>query len=157
MSTAATQFMTAEHVLENWLGHRRLTRRVIEAFPEDQFATFSIGGMRTLKDLAAEWLAMSVPTLEGVVTRVWPAYQPREVHSRAELLAAWDADTARILELWPQIPEGRFQEEDVAFGQYPGKVYWLMRYTIDNEIHHRGQAYVYLRALGVEPPPFWDR
>jgi uncharacterized damage-inducible protein DinB len=28
---------------------------------------------------------------------------------------------------------------------------------IDNEVHHRGQGYVYLRALGVEPSPFWER
>ncbi|MGB4400232.1 MAG: DinB family protein [Daejeonella sp.] len=26
----------------------------------------------------------------------------------------------------------------------------------DNETHHRAQAYVYLRALGIEPPAFWD-
>jgi uncharacterized damage-inducible protein DinB len=30
-------------------------------------------------------------------------------------------------------------------------------YVVDNEIHHRGQGYVYLCALGVEPPPFWER
>jgi uncharacterized damage-inducible protein DinB len=24
-------------------------------------------------------------------------------------------------------------------------------------VHHRGQGYVYLRALGIEPPPFWER
>ncbi|WP_367868755.1 DinB family protein [Pedobacter sp. WC2423] len=28
---------------------------------------------------------------------------------------------------------------------------------MDNEIHHRGQGYVYLRSLGIEPPFFWDR
>ncbi|MEJ6979249.1 DinB family protein [Pedobacter sp. P351] len=28
---------------------------------------------------------------------------------------------------------------------------------IDNEIHHRGQAYVYLRSLGITPPFFWER
>ena len=28
---------------------------------------------------------------------------------------------------------------------------------IDNETHHRGQGYVYLRALGIEPPQFWER
>ncbi|NLG08337.1 MAG: damage-inducible protein DinB, partial [Deinococcales bacterium] len=33
----------------------------------------------------------------------------------------------------------------------------LVQYAIDNEIHHRAQGYVYLRALGVEPPPFWER
>ncbi|MGZ5248500.1 MAG: DinB family protein [Flavitalea sp.] len=32
-----------------------------------------------------------------------------------------------------------------------------MFYFIDNEIHHRGQGYVYLRSLGIEPPFFWDR
>ncbi|WP_245808378.1 DinB family protein [Deinococcus hopiensis] len=30
-------------------------------------------------------------------------------------------------------------------------------YGIDNEIHHRGQGDVYLRALGVEPPAFYSR
>jgi uncharacterized damage-inducible protein DinB len=29
--------------------------------------------------------------------------------------------------------------------------------VIDNEVHHRAQGYVYLRALGLEPPHFWER
>ena len=33
---------------------------------------------------------------------------------------------------------------------------WLV-YCIENEIHHRGQGYVYLRQLGVDPPHFWER
>jgi uncharacterized damage-inducible protein DinB len=36
-------------------------------------------------------------------------------------------------------------------------VYDLFFYLIDNEIHHRGQGYVYLRALDIEPPFFPDR
>jgi uncharacterized damage-inducible protein DinB len=36
-------------------------------------------------------------------------------------------------------------------------VYFFILYWIDNEIHHRGQAYVYLRSLGIEPPHFWER
>ncbi len=44
-----------------------------------------------------------------------------------------------------------------AFGQYPGVLHDLILYVIDNEIHHRGQGYVYLRALGIEPPAFYDR
>ena len=59
--------------------------------------------------------------------------------------------------IWPQIPAGRFQETDTAFGQWKGTGYYFIFYFIDNEIHHRGQAYVYLRSLGVEPPAFWDR
>ncbi|MGO3807708.1 MAG: DinB family protein [Sphingobacterium sp.] len=30
-------------------------------------------------------------------------------------------------------------------------------YFVDNEIHHRGQGFVYLRSLGIEPPHFWER
>jgi uncharacterized damage-inducible protein DinB len=33
----------------------------------------------------------------------------------------------------------------------------LLLYIVDNEVHHRGQGYVYLRALGVEPPAFFQR
>lgn len=33
---------------------------------------------------------------------------------------------------------------------------WIL-YIIENETHHRGQAYVYLRALGIQPPFFWKR
>jgi uncharacterized damage-inducible protein DinB len=33
----------------------------------------------------------------------------------------------------------------------------LILYVIGNEIHHRGQGYVYLRALAIEPPSFYDR
>ena len=33
---------------------------------------------------------------------------------------------------------------------------WIL-YIIENETHHRGQAYVYLRALGIQPPFFWRR
>ena len=54
-------------------------------------------------------------------------------------------------------PGRRFEAVDTAFGQYEGVIYGLLLYWIDNEIHHRGQGYVYLRALGIEPPPFWER
>ena len=60
-------------------------------------------------------------------------------------------------ELWPKIKPERFQEEVMAFGRYSGKYVETVFYVIDNEVHHRGQGYVYLRALGVEPPYFWDR
>src|SRR6266850_6723999 len=78
-------------------------------------------------------------------------------HRRLKILRLWDESTEKINGLWPQIPSERFQETMTAFGQYPGRVYDLLLYVIDNEIHHRGQGYVYLRALGIEPPPFYER
>jgi uncharacterized damage-inducible protein DinB len=149
--------ITPAALLEHWQGHRRLTRRLIEAFPEDQLFTFSVGGMRSFGALAQELLAMAAPTARGLVTGEWGHYAPRDLQSREEILRAWDESTAEIDAVWPQLPPERFQETITAFGQYEGQGYYLLLGVIDNEIHHRGQGYVYLRALGTEPPPFYER
>ena len=150
--------LSNQDLLQQWQGHRRLTRRTIEAFPEKELFTFSVAGMRPFAELAKEMLGMAKPGLEGVVTRKWDKYSDSAaISSKEELLQKWDETTAYIDENWSKIPAGRFQEDDVAFGQWPGKIYWMMMYFIDNEIHHRGQGYVYLRALGIEPPHFWER
>lgn len=155
---AEPAFLTANAMLDHWLGHRRLTRRAIEAFPEDQLFVYSIGGMRTFGQLVGELVTLAVPGVEGVATRLWPTYgQVAVPNTKDGLLEKWDADTERITELWPQIPPERFEEEDVAFGMFPGKINWFLHYLVDNEIHHRGQGYVYLRALGIEPPHFYER
>ena len=98
-----------------------------------------------------------VPTLRGVITGTWPSMESIEAKTKADLLQLWDAATNEINVLWPTIPPQRFQEVDKAFGQWEMPIYALLLYVIDNEIHHRGQGYVYLRALGIEPPPFYDR
>ena len=37
MKTLEAQVITSEELLKHWQGHRALTRRVIEAFPEKDF------------------------------------------------------------------------------------------------------------------------
>ncbi len=157
--TAAKQapFMSKEQFLAHWQGHRGLTRRVIEAFPEDDLFSFSVGGMRPFGDLAGELLRMGAPMAEGAATGRWLAYDQPVPTDKAGLLAQWDEDTKRIDAAWEKVTGERLQERDVAYGQYDDVVYSLVLYAIDNEIHHRAQGYVYLRALGVEPPPFWER
>ena len=156
-SSTAAPIMTSQQFLEHWQGHRALTRRVIDAFPEDKLFNHSVGGMRPFSALAMEFIGMAVPTLEGVITGNWSQYAEAKATTKAELLELWDEATARINERWPAIPAGRFQEVDTAFGQWTMPVYELLLYIRDNEIHHRGQGYVYLRSLGIEPPPFWER
>lgn len=148
--------ITTDALLDHWQGHRRLTRRVIEAFPEDQLFSFSVGGMRPFGALALEIVGMSAPMVRGIVNGDW-TWTRQEARSKPDVLRLWDESTEQINALWPQIPPGRFQESMTAFGQFPGTGYTLLLYVIDNEIHHRGQGYVYLRALGIEPPPFYDR
>jgi len=149
--------ITPEQLREHWQGHRALTRRVIDAFPENDLFNYRIGGMRTFAQLGMEFLGMAVPTLGGVITGQWDSSKSEEPKTKAELLERWDATTAEIDRLWPTIPAARFQEVDTAFGQWKMPVHALLLYIIDNEVHHRGQGYVYLRALGIEPPPFYER
>ena len=149
--------ISRDALLKHWQGHRGLTRRVIEAFPDDKLFTYSIGGMRPFADLVMEFLHMSVPSLRGVVTKKWDTGKIEMPKDKAGLLRLWDESTKEINRLWPTIPPGGFQATDKAFGQWEGTGYSLLLYVIDNEIHHRGQGYVYLRSLGVEPPPFPDR
>ena len=155
---SAASVLTPQALLEHWQGHRRVTRRVIEAFPEDKIFEFSIGSMRPFSAMVMEFIKMAVPIARGVATGKWEMKQgDSDPRSKAELLALWDEATATLNEIWPQIPAHRFSEIDKAFGQWEGTGISTILYAIDNEIHHRGQGYVYLRALGISPPAFYDR
>ena len=156
-ATAPEVFLTPHALLEHWQGHRRLTRRTIEAFPDEQFNTFAVGGMRPFGTMAVELLRMAAPTVQGVLSGEWSEGIKNETLSKADVLRHWDASTKVMNELWPKIPAARFQETITAFGQYTGTAHSLVMYVIDNEIHHRAQGYVYLRALNIEPPHFWER
>ena len=151
-------------LLDHWQEHRRLTRRVIEAFPEDKLFTYSVGGMRPFAQLVMEMIVIAQPGIYGMATRSWSVPNRPEITfdlqppaTKSEILQFWDETTEVINALWPQLTPARLQETDKAFGQYEAKVSWHYFYFVDNEIHHRGQGYVYLRALGIEPPAFWDR
>jgi uncharacterized damage-inducible protein DinB len=152
--------IASDELRDHWQGHRRVTRRVIEAFPEKELFNYSVGGMRPCSALAMEMIGMASAGMHALATRKWE----KDIYStipapatRADLLRLWDDLTVKIDTLWPEIPSGRFEEIDVAFGQWEGRVFGLFQYWVDNEIHHRGQAYVYLRSLGIEPPAFYER
>lgn len=149
-----------EFLREHWQGHRRLTRRMIEAFPPDALFGYALGGMRPFGEMAFELASMAQAGIEGIATGEWPQLAHHGTvrpTTREAILELWDATTARIDAVWPTIPPERFEAVDKAFGQWEGVIYGLLFYWIDNEIHHRGQGYVYLRSLGLDPPAFWER
>jgi uncharacterized damage-inducible protein DinB len=155
--TAEINVLTADTLLKNWQGHRRLTRRVIEAFPEGKLFEFSVGGMRPFAEMAWEFIRMAVPIVDGVSTGKWEEFKETKPSTKSELLRLWDMQTTELDAKFPNIPPHRFSEVDKAFGQWENLGIATIQYAVDNEIHHRGQGYVYLRALGIEPPPFWVR
>jgi uncharacterized damage-inducible protein DinB len=159
--------ITSIELLEHWQGHRRLTRKLIQAFPEEKLFSYSVGGMRPFADIARELIGLAGRSIHGIATGNWDALPElnyhdtstpiSQVNTKDELLKLWDNVTEEMDNLWPQIPEGRFRETDTAWGMYEGEVCSHLFYFVDNENHHRGQGYVYLRSMGIEPPYFWDR
>lgn len=158
MNTIA-QVISPEDLLKHWQGHRNLTRRVIEAFPEKEFFEFSIGGMRSFSALTSELLAIGGPALKAIVERKEKPYQESSgnLESKSDYLKKWDEETDEINKYWSKLTIGDFSQTFNLFGQYNSPIVENILYFIDNEIHHRGQGYVYLRALGIEPPHFWER
>lgn len=157
---AVSQVISQEDLLKHWQGHRALTRRVIELFPEKDFFEFSVGGMRPFAKLADELLAIAAPALRGIVNRDVEPFTEGSTQSfttKAQYLEQWDKDTKEIDTLWQQLSIEDFSETFNLFGQYEFPIIQNILYFIDNEVHHRGQGYVYLRALNIEPPFFWER
>lgn len=157
--TTTAQVISKENLLIHWQGHRTLTRRVIEAFPEKEFFEFSIGGMRPFSKQTTELLSIAAPALRGIANRDTQPYSEAigELTTKAEFLQKWDESTEEINRYWSQLSEDDFSQTFNLFGQYEFPIINNILYFIDNEIHHRGQGYVYLRALGIEPPFFWER
>ena len=58
VNNPAEMIISPEALLEHWQGHRRLTRKVIEAFPEDKLFGYSVAGMRSFGDMAIEIMDM---------------------------------------------------------------------------------------------------
>ncbi len=151
--------ISTAQLFAHWTGHRNVTRKVIEAMPEKDLFNFSIGGMRTFAEMCMELIGIAGPGLIEIVSGEKAELVETIDHQnkKANLLAKWDETTEIINKYWPQLSADRFQDSIMAFGMYEGTVQSTIFYYIDNEIHHRGQGYVYLRSLGIEPPFFYDR
>jgi len=160
MKTLAAQVITSEDLLKHWQGHRALTRRIIEVFPEKDFFEFSIGGMRPFAKMVDELLGIAVPGLRGIVDKEVKPFteeQAEKMIFKAQYLEKWDEATELINQYWEKLSIEDFNETFNLFGQYEFPVIQNILYFVDNEVHHRGQGYVYLRALNIEPPFFWER
>jgi len=154
-----TPVLTSEILLKHWLGHRRLTRRVIRAFPEEALFKHRIPGMRPFGVIVHELNVFLPLVVEGAATGEWrwPAGDEDAPSGKAELLTKFDAATRTLETLLQTVPAPRFLEVDHPMGNREEPVVATLLYFLDNEVHHRGQGYAYLRQLGVEPPAFYQR
>jgi uncharacterized damage-inducible protein DinB len=152
--------MTPAQLHEILEGNRRLTVRTLQAFPEHDLFSYAAPGMRPAADLFKEIIEMERAFLRGIATGEWVyAATTKEIATKEGLLEAFGTLRTQTLAWWEKITTDRLLAlADDGFGWGPPMVN-LNRviYGLENETHHRGQVYVYLRQLGVEPPAFYER
>lgn len=153
--------LTPAQLLEILEGNRRLTIRTLQAFSEaDLFTYRPVPEMRPFAEMVVEILGMEDGYLRGIATGEWTydAEPFKTITTTAGLVEACAAVRRQTLELWPKLTAERLAqvEQDPFWGGAQSHFERLL-YALENEIHHRGQGYVYLRLRGVEPPAFWER
>ena len=153
--------LTNEELLDNLEGNRRLTIRTIEAFPENDLFEFKPAeALRPFSEMVLEILHIERAYIRGIALKEWEFDQPyADVKSKTDLLKACEQVRAFTLKHWPKISDERLttREKDPFFGGPNQSHFERLVYALENEIHHRGQGYIYLRLLGVEPPLFYER
>ena len=148
--------ITAEILLQNYQDAHWLTRQVIEVFPEKELFSFSIGGMRPFSEMIKEFIGIWDYILAEALKEQHISLfeQDNFPTTKGELLALRDQVLISLLSECKMIQN--YGQEISPYQMKFSIAQWIL-YIIENETHHRGQAYVYLRALGIQPPFFWKR
>lgn len=139
-----------------------ITLRAIEAVPADQIDTRPIRDMRTPKELVAHMAETMRACTAGAVRGTIEDFEKLEpatcasVKNREDLIrtmaSAWNDANASVLSLTEAQAVGTVQ---TPWGFSPPG--WVcIQIIFDEHLHHRGQLYAFLRAMGVEPPFMWD-
>ena len=150
------ELLTPEALLTNLKDVRALTRNVIEAFPEKELFEFSVANLRPFSQMVEEFLMITNYIFtETLHEKHTPFYTEGQFPTtKAEVLALWDRATEILDREWTKV--GNYTQSLTIYQMTFSFSQWIL-YAIENESHHRGQGYTYLRALGIEPPFFWAR
>jgi uncharacterized damage-inducible protein DinB len=137
-----------------------ITLRVLEQIPADQLASHPIAGMRTPIELVVHMYAgvkvFSESVLAGTVAEFNEKAAVAAITTKAQLLAfvndAWAAGDKAA----QAVSEAQLAGiVSTPWGDpFPG--FAMFGIVNDEYLHHRGQLYAFVRALGIEPVMLWD-
>lgn len=145
--------MTKTSLLKYWENVRKLTLKLFDLFPEESFGFRPAEGVRSVAELFDHILVVELYTRIGIITGEWnrDTFSIERDISRANLRERLFNEHRKTLGMLRLLPEGRYMRiYETPFGNVTGEVAIIV--AIDEEIHHRGNLYVYARILGIEPP-----
>lgn len=141
----------------NWNRVHKQTTRLMAKAPDDKYDWKPSETAMTLGELMNHLWISEWGIVEAAITGSFPKEnRPEKISKTADMVSAFDKShqdmVGKVTALTPEELAG----EVAPFG--PEKK--MSRATIlqvlqEHEIHHRGQLYVYLRALGCEVPPLF--
>ncbi|WAH36260.1 DinB family protein [Alicyclobacillus dauci] len=149
--------------IDVWEDNRRLTNNVARTLvAAEAMDKVLVEGMRPFRELLLEILGMERWNVRGLAYDQWEYEAPPEVLRTAPVAEVLDYGTIvreETRQLWPNIPFAEFVKMRPSPAPFvpEGTAIERLTYTLENEIHHRGQGYVYVRLLGQEPPAFFMR
>ena len=147
--------LTPDLLYTNFQDVRALTRDVIETFPEKDLFEFSIANLRPFSAMVEEFVML----VDGVFGKILKDKHQKIIentfpNNKSEILSIWDKTSKIINKEWGEITD--YSQELTLYQNTFSFTQWIL-YLIENETHHRGQGYTYLRTLHIAPPLFWDR
>jgi uncharacterized damage-inducible protein DinB len=140
-------------ILRYWHNVRNLTLRLLDEFPPDSFDFRPASEIMTVSQQFKHIVQVELYVRQGFLEGHWQ--QPTELSSnffeKEMIRDKLKLEHRKTVSLLSEIPDGKFmQVRPTPFGEISGEL--LIQVAIDEEIHHRGNLYVYLRCLGKIPP-----
>lgn len=145
--------MKKNSIIKYWGNVRALTLRLLELFPEDKMDFAPVAGIRTVAEQFDHILSVELYARKGLTDNAWgpvptPGLGYKTKAALLEKLSGEHVETARMLRMLPELAFTGFYE--TRFGHLTGE--GMLYLAVDEEIHHRGNLYIYLRILGLKPP-----
>lgn len=145
--------MNKNAILRYWSNVRQLTIKLLDEFPRESFDYRPAPEIMTVSQLFKHILKVEIYIRNGFLDNQWDT--PDELGSNMfekELLRdRLKVENQKTMQILAEVPDGRFMKiRETPFGKVSGEI--LLLVAIDEEIHHRGNLYTYLRCLGKVPP-----
>ena len=137
---------------------RRRTRAVAERIPDDRVEWSPGPGRFTPGDLVRHiagterW--MWAENACGRPSR-YPGHGPELAATKAEILSLLDGAHAETVDILRSLGPDQLARKCRTVGGTEITVWKWLRLMVEHEIHHRGQLYEVLAAMGVETPPLY--
>ncbi len=136
-----------------WIAESKTTRNVLSRIPESSEYRPDPDS-RTAKEIAWQIVCEEKMIIEALEEGKAEWAPPPMPETMSEVLAAYDRQSAGMLQRWQELPAERWDGNLEFFGsERPASpMAWSFLFDI---VHHRGQITTYLRPMGSKVPQIY--